>query len=699
MDTEGGAELETLIALLDQRLAVLVGERKQAGSDPGDAFRGLYLSEEDVDRALGADGQSSLGWVEVELFEFDDLVPVVPDLCERFKWSPRGRITALMSRFGLSAVDCFLLVIAAAPDITRNYERLFAYLNDDVSHRRASIGLALELCGADDEDPLARQYLMEESPLLRSGLITIENRDAPFLHRDLRVDTDVVDFLLGGSSLDASLPLSSEEIISAITTAVSADDADRVAAMLSRGTGLVYLIDRPGSVARALGAAGFAHLEMPILSVELDHLGDDADLVDIVKRSLRTARMRGAGLLIGPIDRLVINEPGGVRLLVNADQPVVLVGNVSWDPRWSSRPPHLFQAPILDQLARRQLLGELAKFDRSDPLSDGHEEMFEQFTLRPEELARAVAYGRAQAAAFGRSLRPSDLIDGARLQNSSGLERLTRRVHPFADWDDLVVPTAVKSRLRSISQRARYRHVVIDEWGMRPGGGRGAGVVALFFGESGTGKTLAAEVIAHELGLDLYTVNLATVVDKYVGETEKNLEAIFTQAIGVNGVLFFDEADALFGKRSEGGDAHDRYANIEVAYLLQRIEAFDGLAILATNLRANMDSAFVRRIDVVVDFPMPNAAQRLALWQRYLPASFPRDDDVDLEFMARSFRLTGGAIHNICTTSAFDAYGGDGRIAMSSIVRATQRELEKLGRLCVESEFGPYFGMIETPTD
>src|SRR5919199_6224849 len=157
--------------------------------------------------------------------------------------------------------------------------------------------------------------------------------------------------------------------------------------------------------------------------------------------------------------------------------------------------------------------------------------------------------------------------------------------------------------LRELAARARHRERVLTDWGMRPGGGRGRGITALFAGDSGTGKTMSAEVVAGSLGLDLYTVNLATVVDKYVGETEKNLERIFGEAAGVNGVLLFDEADAIFGKRSEVRDAHDRYANIESAYLLQRMETFDGLAILATNLRANLDEAFTRRLDVVVDFP------------------------------------------------------------------------------------------------
>jgi SpoVK/Ycf46/Vps4 family AAA+-type ATPase len=229
---------------------------------------------------------------------------------------------------------------------------------------------------------------------------------------------------------------------------------------------------------------------------------------------------------------------------------------------------------------------------------------------------------------------------------------------------------------------------------MRPGGGRGRGVTGLFAGDSGTGKTMAAEVIAGELGLDMYTVNLATVVDKYVGETEKNLERIFTEASGVNGVLLFDEADAIFGKRSEVRDAHDRYANIESAYLLQRMETFDGLAILATNLRANLDDAFTRRLDMIIDFPTPDAVQRRELWDRCLGSVLPRGDDLDLDFCAEAFELSGGNIRSAVIGAAYLAADAGTPVGMADLVGAVAREYRKLGRLCLEREFGPYLAMV-----
>jgi SpoVK/Ycf46/Vps4 family AAA+-type ATPase len=274
------------------------------------------------------------------------------------------------------------------------------------------------------------------------------------------------------------------------------------------------------------------------------------------------------------------------------------------------------------------------------------------------------------------------------------LERLARRIDPEVGWDDLVLtPTAFRA-LRDLAARARHRDTVLTEWRMRRGGGRGHGVIALFAGDSGTGKTMSAEVIAADLGLDLYTVNLATVVDKYVGETEKNLERIFVEAAGVNAVLFFDEADAIFGKRSDVRDAHDRYANIESAYLLQRLETFDGLAVLATNLRANIDDAFTRRLDAIIDFAAPNAELRKLLWQHCLSTPLPVDDGLDLDFLAEAFELAGGNIRSAATTAAYLAAAAGSPVTMAQVISAVEQEYRKLGRLVLEREFGPYLAMV-----
>src|SRR5512135_371176 len=209
-------------------------------------------------------------------------------------------------------------------------------------------------------------------------------------------------------------------------------------------------------------------------------------------------------------------------------------------------------------------------------------------------------------------------------------ELVAARLPPAYGWADLVIPDRQRELLRSISAYLRHRDRVLSEWGYERTVARTQGLKVLFAGESGTGKTMAAQVLGAELGLEMFRVDLATVVSKYIGETEKNLERIFTAAHGSNAILFFDEADALFGKRSEVSDSHDRYANIEVAYLLQRMEAYPGAVILATNFKRNIDDAFVRRLDFVVDFPFPEAEDRRRIWSLVLPREAPVADDVDL---------------------------------------------------------------------
>jgi SpoVK/Ycf46/Vps4 family AAA+-type ATPase len=269
-------------------------------------------------------------------------------------------------------------------------------------------------------------------------------------------------------------------------------------------------------------------------------------------------------------------------------------------------------------------------------------------------------------------------------------------VTPRRGWDDLILPADQKQQLSELAARYRQRGRVYDMWGFQPI--PSGGIVALFSGASGTGKTLAAEVIAGELGLDLYKVDLSAVVSKYIGETEKNLGRIFEAAAAGDLVLFFDEADALFGKRSEVSDAHDRYANIEVAYLLQRLETYDGLVVMATNLQRNIDQAFLRRISLAVDFALPDETQRRAIWLRSFPAAAPVED-LDVDFLARNFKVTGGVIRNAALTAAFlGAEEGD-VISMEHIAIALKREFQKLGRLRTEIEFDRYYELVNRDDD
>jgi len=718
------AHLLGRLAIVEVRVRTTVAARRTSDANPDDPFRGLYLSDEHVDRLLAGaaspppppDGDSVALLRRLEA-DADRAAGEGADI----------RLRRLASTFGLSPVDVELLLLVLAPDLDSRFEKLYGYLNDDVTRRRATIGLAIEMAGLPPASGLARQRLSPAGPLVAHELVTIEDPARPFLTRSLQVPDRVAAHLLGDDSPDPALvdllaPASPE----------AAPDAEPLARAIAAGAGLAYLKERPGASGRSLAAAALARAGRPVLAVDLSRLGQAEEVAAVARIAVREAMLRGAGLLAGPVEALADRGPQAVRAFAEPDPPsltaressdsdggvaagdrppVLLVGKRSWEPAWSRIVPVLVDVdpPTGGERARlwRQWLAaldgrgpvaEVAKITDGAGITDldgddGPADITVHFRLTPEQVHRAATAATLQAAADGQNVSANHLRAGARAQNAAGLEALARRIEPDVGWDDLVLPPPTLTGLQELAARARHRERVIDEWGLRPGGGRGRGITALFAGDSGTGKTMSAEVIAGELGLDLYSINLATVVDKYVGETEKNLERIFGEADGINGVLLFDEADALFGKRSEVRDAHDRYANIEVAYLLQRMESFDGLAVLSTNLRANLDEAFARRLDAVIDFPLPEPEYRRVLWDRCLGSSVPRDDDVDLEFAAARFELSGGNIRSIAITAAYFAAETGRPIGMLDLMRATQREYRKLGRLCVESEFGPWYDL------
>jgi SpoVK/Ycf46/Vps4 family AAA+-type ATPase len=320
----------------------------------------------------------------------------------------------------------------------------------------------------------------------------------------------------------------------------------------------------------------------------------------------------------------------------------------------------------------------------------------DRFRLTPDQIAAAVmtVSNAARWRAATHSLAEEslgadgdttlgDLFAAARAQSGHGLARLARKVEPKYTWDDIVLPPDQLAHLREICNQATYRRVVYGEWGFDRKLSLGKGLNVLFSGPPGTGKTMAAEVIGNELQLDLYKIDLSQVVSKYIGETEKNLSEIFREAQTSNAILFFDEADALFGKRSEVKDAHDRYANIEIGYLLQKMEEYDGIAILATNMRQHMDEAFVRRMQAIVEFPFPDEEYRRRIWEVIFPREAPVGEDVDFSVLAREVKLAGGNIRNIALAAAFFAFEDGNPISRRHIQRGTRREHQKLGR-CVE---------------
>ncbi|MEU5438335.1 ATP-binding protein [Streptomyces sp. NPDC020719] len=681
----GAQALWERLRLVEERVRHAVAARRRTDPDPDDPYRGQYLSPEAVERILA--GQGGL--------DLPGYAPAPPP--------PGAPLGTLAERFGLSPLDTDLLLVAVAPDLDARFEHLYGYLNDDLSRRRPTVGLALELCGLAAAST-ARFRLAPGAPLISGGLVELTEPERPVLSRVLAVPDRVIAHLLDGAGPDARLAGVLTEAGDDPTA--EAAQVGRAASAAHSGTGLVHLLDRggdaPGLAAAALRAAGLRPLAVDASALARSPAGIPA----LARVAALEARLTGAGVILGPLQALPAQPGEQARIIQEfstalSGTPLFTYGTQGWDPVWAAQTPVVLAvdppSPARQAARWRHALEQEAAPGAAGNDIDELARAVAAHRLDGGQLRRAAGAAVRTAALAGRPVSPDDLRSAVRAQNGAGLARLARRVEPAVTWDDLVLPAPTHRGLRELAVRARHREQVLGQWRMRPGGGRGRGVIALFAGESGTGKTMSAEVVAADLGMDLYVVDLSTVVDKYIGETEKNLERIFAEASAVNAVLLFDEADAIFGKRSEVKDAHDRHANIESAYLLQRMESFDGIAVLTTNLRANLDEAFTRRLDVVAEFPVPDAAQRLALWERSLGPRLPRADDLDLRFCADRFELAGGSIRACAVTAAYLAAERRQPLTMGQLVTAVAQEYRKLGRLVLEGEFGPWTQEVLTP--
>jgi hypothetical protein len=731
-DPAAGAPEELLPALqrLDARLAgaVAAAEAAYGAGAAADAYRGLYI---DLAQVTG-------------LMEREPAAPVFGPLDGGDEADVEGtRLGRMAAMYGLSAWDIDALLVALAPELDLRYERLYAYLQDDVTRRRPTVSLVLDLLCADAADRLQRRvHLSPQGALVRAGLLHVvpdpNQLRPPLLAHCLKVDDQAVAWLLGEPGPDARLsgfcalhdpppaehaPVLDAAVRAALRALAEARDPAEPLLLYLRGP------DREGAAAAAAVCASAA--AAPLLAADLASAPPvDADLAALVPALFREARLRGAVLHVAGMDGLRGEaHPAALAAFLAAlarhDGIVLLAGEAAWSGAGYDGPaPHLVSLEV-PPFERRRACWTGALNGSGGALDDGElDALADRFRLLPGQVDRAVAEARnrarwraaAQAAASAQdgaeeaddafpddgtpadngAPKPcaADLFAAARLASGETLAQLARKVEPVYGWDDLVLPPDSQAQLRELWQRVAHRHTVLGSWGFGRKLAHGKGVTALFSGPSGTGKTMAAQVLAGTLELDLYRIDLSSVVSKYIGETEKNLSRVFAEAEAGNSILFFDEADALFGKRSEVKDAHDRYANIEIGYLLQRMEDHEGVTILATNLRKNMDEAFARRLAFSISFPFPEEADRLRIWRQAWPADTPRAESLDLEFMARRFRLTGGNIKNVALAAAFLAADAGEPVGMEHVVRATRREYQKMGKVCVEADFGPYFPLV-----
>ncbi|WRZ54932.1 ATP-binding protein [Streptomyces sp. NBC_01314] len=589
---------------------------------------------------------------------------------------------ALVACFGLTPFERDLILLTAADELDPTTAARCAAACGDPQRAYPTFSLALAA--------LAEPHWSGLTPVapLRRWLIVELDDESRLTTSRLRLDERILHFLLGSPYLDARLhgrlrrapvpdrlPPSYDLAASRVAegwTTVAGPDVPPVVEVTGE--------DLRSRADIAAAAAARTGLGVYVMGAE-DVPADPAERDRLARLWQREAILLPAALLVevGEVDR---DQRAAVEaFLAGAAVPVVVS---SEDPLRTDR-PHGARVPVPRLDDEEQLALWADAFHPVADLDDTElRSLIAQFQLPPHVV-------RSAAATVRRRLPYEDRLDAAELAWRVGLEearigmnQLGRRIEPQAGWDDLVLHDRQTSVLREIVAHVRQRATVHQEWGFAATLRRGLGVTAMFAGGSGTGKTLAAEVMAKELGLDLFVIDLSQVVSKYIGETEKNLRRVFDAAERGGALLLFDEADALFGKRSEVKDSHDRYANLEVSYLLMRMEAYRGLAILTTNMKKALDTAFLRRIRFVVDFPFPAEGERAEIWRRVLPAQAPTKD-IDPNLLAQ-LTVAGGSIRNIALSGAFLAAEEGDRLQMRHMLAAAHTEYLKLERSLTPTE-------------
>lgn len=683
---QGDCQLSLLFSELE-RIDLLLQHYYYRHSASHEGLNAFLLSEEEVEaRRQYPVGRPHWAAATQPLYRAENGQPLLAE-----------GLTDLIHRFELTDFERDTVLLGLLPHFDSRYYDLFSWIQQGRQSQLPSFSLALTLfCPSDREKRAQQASFLPQAPLMRCQLLTIEeNKKNPaWSQTRFMADSSVYHFLLGHHylapalaswaewSTPPALPFYPAGLKDALAGVLLTDDIEPRPVVLLRGM--------PGS-ARAHAVSGiFASENRQTLQVDINKCAesDDDALLLHLTCLMREARMRGAGMVIRNLQTRVEKSTSlPERLSEQLNQPglrVVCLIEPYAPPLWLKKTPTLQTAmPVLSQEEKTHLLRDCLPERRAadmDLIS-----LSQRYTFTPESLPLMVQ----EAELYRQQRDPADVLQQCDIRQALNLRTqqnfgaLAQRITPRRTLNDLLVSESLLQQLQEMLTAIRYREKVLAG-GFKDKVGYGVGISALFYGDSGTGKTMAAEVLAHTLGVDLIKVDLSTVINKYIGETEKNLSRIFDLAEQDAGILFFDEADALFGKRSETKDAHDRHANIEVSYLLQRLENFPGLVILSTNNRSHLDSAFNRRFTFITRFAYPDETLRHNMWKKIWPKNIKVSPDVDFEKLAQRANITGANIRNIALLAAFFAGESDHHeVCQHHIETALTRELAKTGRLAI----------------
>ena len=726
----GVANLMEELAILNLRILKAVVEfREKVQTFFPEEPTGYAITDGQVDAVLsdlisGADGRTSVAVSDIEtqidILKRNQEINALANQDGR----PHSRTCRITDAFQLSDFEQLVVCLSVAPEIDQRYGVLFGYLQDDATKRLPTLGLAMTLFPHRtglDLDP--KVFYPGISNLITQRLLATDQsghgRNVSRLDRVLRLEERVLDYLFGSDVLEPSI----QDIVSmekpsrnplpfiapqGVLDAMERVSTERLSRLDRHQSVVIQLVGQRGTGKRTAARSLLKYSNSNLLLADLKKFSKfertPQDLIALINRE---AKLQSADVYWENFDVLFDNDSSHENVYQDFQDyvaPKIGTTFIASTKRWYPLNTHNdwdllsvdIPSPAFPERLRiwQSHLGLLGVDSDVQTVSD----IASKFELTGFQIQAATKSAFRESLGHwldGEEIPSPYLWEAARRHSNTRLEQVAQVILTRHRREDLVLPSQQKEALEEICSRFNNAHVVYDDWGFLSGSLRGRGLNILFAGPSGTGKTMAAEVIAGELGIDLYKIDLSTVVSKYIGETEKNLDVVFREAEGSNAILLFDEADSIFGKRSEVKDAHDRYANLEVSYLLQKMEDYKGIAILTTNFRRNMDDAFLRRMHCSLEFPLPDEENRYEIWQRSMPSEAPTHFDLDLRFMAKQFKFTGGSIKNVAVGAAFYAAESSSEIRMEHVIKAAKREFQKQGRLITESDFGSYYPLVK----
>jgi AAA+ superfamily predicted ATPase len=656
-------------------------------------FWGSVITDDEVDALLRAHG-------EIDYPAGADGLEEAIAASAAYRDAPGSRFSRLRDAFALDGDDMDLVLLALAPEISAGYGKIFAYLNDNLNQAYLTVDLATRVLRQERRQRLSLQSrLLPGSPLIHHRLVLLNPPDGMDTHTSRRVHPaprllqwmlreSLVALSEGATPLDTTrkpfIPTMTDERLrqlhGSLNTAITVAIVGGTGGM-REGVAMAVAREAGRALVRVDIERCKSYLQQPMELVR-DLVLDGAIpyLVNVPDTSEEPAlrlQMLNVGTALATLPYPVCvggNDRRAVAAMLGGDRPNVTV-------------------PVGRSTTQERINAWADAFTRRSWDTAKAPELAERFYSVGGTTIERVCE-RALAESGGAEPDTETLWSAAREAARPEFSGLAQRVVPKYTWTDLILPDKILGQLKHLEQYLAQQETVMHRWGGQKIRPRGYGIKALFSGGPGTGKTMCAEVIAGSLGLDLFKVDLSSVISRWVGETEKNLKEIFDAAEGGSSVILFDEADALFGSRGDVKQAQDRFANQEVAFLLQRLEVFEGCAILTTNLQENIDEAFLRRFGAVIEFPMPTPPERLKLWERAIPDGAPRAPDLDLDYVSKQFVLAGGAIINAAINACIVAASENRSVGMPHIINAIARELHKMGKQINRVHFGVYYDQV-----